>query len=58
VVEAAGPRQSNLARPDGSPLFSPVMPGGDAAGLHSIAGGEELLELGWRSRGVAVAPVG
>jgi hypothetical protein len=34
------------------------MPGGDAAGLHSIAGGEELLELGWRSRGVAVAPVG
>jgi hypothetical protein len=58
VVEAAGPRQPNLARPDGSPLFSPVMPGGDAAGLHSIAGGEELLELGWRSRGVAVAPVG
>ncbi len=50
VVEAAGPRQANLRRADGSALFSPVMPGGDAAGLHSIAGGEELLELGWRAR--------
>jgi hypothetical protein len=58
VVEAAGPRQAQLARPDGSPLFAPVMPGGDAARLHSIAGGEELLELGWRSRSVAVAQVG
>jgi hypothetical protein len=50
VVEATGPRALNLARPDGSALFGPVMPGGDAAGLHSIAGGEELLELGWRAR--------
>ena len=50
VVEATGPRALNLARPDGSALCGPVMPGGDAAGLHSIAGGEELLELGWRAR--------
>jgi hypothetical protein len=50
VVEASGPRAHNLARPDGSALFGPVMPGGDAAGLHSIAGAEELLELGWRAR--------
>jgi hypothetical protein len=53
VVEAAGPRADHLERPDGSPLYSPTMPGGAAAHLHSIAGGEELLELGWRTRGLA-----
>jgi hypothetical protein len=58
VVEASGPRQQNLARPDGSTLFAPVMPGGEAAGLRSIAGGEELLELGWRAREAASVPVG
>ena len=52
VVEAAGPRAEHLERPDGSPLYSPTMPGGAAAHLHSIAGGEELLELGWRTRGL------
>lgn len=57
VVEASGAHQHSLARPDGSPLFAPVMPGGDAAGLRSIAGGEELLELGWRARQAAAAPV-
>jgi hypothetical protein len=50
VVEATGTRPEQLARADGSPLFSSTLPGGDAAGLHSIAGGEELLELGWRTR--------
>ena len=50
VVEAVGPRAATLARPDGTPLFAPTLPGGGAAGLHSIAGGEELLELGWRAR--------
>jgi hypothetical protein len=53
VVEAEGPRAPELRRPDGSMLFSPVLPGGASAGLHSIAGGEELLELGWRTRAMA-----
>jgi hypothetical protein len=47
VVEATGPRPGALAR-DGSPLFASVLPGGAAAGLYSIVGEEELLELGWR----------
>lgn len=49
VVEAAGPRPDGLVRTDGTPLFSAVLPGGAAAGLFSVAGGEELLELGWRT---------
>jgi hypothetical protein len=53
VVETAGPRPPELARPDGTPLFSPAMAGGSAAGLHSLVGAEELLELGWRSRALA-----
>jgi hypothetical protein len=50
VVEATGPRPVGLARPDGSPLFAPSLPGGDAARLRSILGPEELLELAWRAR--------
>jgi hypothetical protein len=53
VVEAEGARVTDLRRLDGTPLFSPALPGGTAAGLHSIAGGEELLELGWRTRVMA-----
>jgi hypothetical protein len=53
VVETSGPRPPTLARIDGSPLFAPAMAGGTAAGLHSLVGAEELLELGWRSRTVA-----
>ena len=53
VVEASGPRVPVLARDDGSSLFSPVLPGGEAARLFSLVGEEELLELGWRSRAVA-----
>jgi hypothetical protein len=48
VVEVAGSRPSPLIRPDGSPLFSSTLPGGAAAGLYSLLGEEELLELGWR----------
>ena len=55
VVEAAGPRPFDLARPDGAPLFGSVLPGGGAAGLHSLAGTDELLELGWRLRGLGRA---
>jgi hypothetical protein len=56
VVEAVGRRPETLLRPDGSPLFSSVLPGGRAAGLYSITGEEELLELGWRMRAVSVEP--
>jgi hypothetical protein len=30
-----------------------VLAGGQSAGLYSIVGGEELLELGWRTRALA-----
>ncbi len=51
VVEAAGPSTPHLARADGSALFAPLLPGGAAARLHSLAGGEELLELAYRMVG-------
>jgi hypothetical protein len=50
AVEAAGPRPHELRRPDGTPLFAPVLAGGQAARLYSLVGAEELLELGWRTR--------
>lgn len=50
VVEATGARPARLTRPDDSVPFSSVLPGGAAAGLHSIVGAAELLELGWRSQ--------
>jgi hypothetical protein len=53
AVETAGLRPAELRRLDGTPLFSPVLAGGQAAGLYSILGGEELLELGWRTRALA-----
>ena len=57
VVEAAGPRPSQWRRPDDSPLFSPLLPGGAAAALHSVAGAPELLELGWRALTVPLSSV-
>jgi hypothetical protein len=39
-------------------LFAPTLPGAAEAGLRSIAGEEELLELGWRTQGLAAAAVG
>jgi hypothetical protein len=53
AVETAGPRPFELERPDGTPLFSPVLAGGESAGLYSLVGAEELLELGWRTRALA-----
>jgi hypothetical protein len=53
VVEVAGGRRDSLHREDGSDLFSATLPGGAAAGLFAIAGEEELLELGWRTRTLA-----
>ena len=55
VVEVSGPRPEALAREDGSGLFTPVLAGGAAAGLFSVEGEEELLELGWRSRDLVAA---
>jgi hypothetical protein len=49
AVELAGSRPAALQRLDGSPLFSPTLAGGAAAGLASLAGEEELLELAWRA---------
>src|SRR4051812_43978567 len=54
VVEVAGSRPAGLLRADGTALFSPTLPGGVAARLFSLSGGEELLELGWRTRGLLV----
>jgi len=48
VVEAAGERPLVLGRADGSDLFAPTLTGGKAAGIFSITGEEEMLELGWR----------
>ncbi len=48
VVEAQGSRPVGLVRPDGAALFDPVLEGGAQAGLHTVDGAEELLELGWR----------
>lgn len=53
VAEADGGPPAGLARADGTALFAPVLAGGAAAGLYSIAGAEELLELGWRARTAA-----
>jgi hypothetical protein len=55
AVEAAGPRVARLSREDGTPLFAPTLPGAAPAGLRSIAGEEELLELGWRTQSLAAA---
>lgn len=48
VVEVTGTAPRGLARADGSALFAPTLEGGEAAGLASIQGEEELLELAWR----------
>jgi hypothetical protein len=49
VVEADGYPEEGLVRADGSPLFGPALAGGAAAGLYSIVGAEELLELAART---------
>lgn len=50
VVETVGPRPQVLERADGTPLFTPALAGGKAAGLFSIVEEEELLELAWRTQ--------
>lgn len=46
AVEGAAPDLEPAAtRADGSPLFAPLLQGGEQAGLHSVATGAELLLL-------------
>lgn len=50
VSEVNGSAPVTLApRPDRSAPFAPLMDGGVAAGLRSVAGPEELLALAWHS---------
>lgn len=55
VVEAVGDRAAGIPRKT-SPPFSSLLPGGEAAGLYSIAGAHELIELGWRSQALEHHP--
>jgi hypothetical protein len=48
VAEVTGTAPGELRRADGSALFAPTFAGADAAGLASVQGEEELLELAWR----------
>lgn len=48
VAEVTGAAPRDLRRADGSPLFAPTLEGGVAAGLASVQGEEELLEVAWR----------
>lgn len=55
VVAVDGYPSAGEARDDGAPLFAPTLAGGAAAGLHSITGEPELLELGARLLPLAAA---
>lgn len=57
VVEAIGTHSAEATRTESAP-FSSVLPGGAAAGLYSIAGANELVELGWRSQALEHQPGG
>jgi len=50
VADATGSRPAYLSRGDGTAPFTPVMAGGAEAGLHSLVGKDELLELAARAR--------
>lgn len=47
VVHTRGPGPGPLRRADDTSAFAPVLPGGEAAGLWSLTGQEELLALAW-----------
>ncbi len=49
VMSVDEPPPPHLRRTDGTPLFSPTMPGGEAAGLHAISGPDELALLADRA---------
>lgn len=50
VAEVSGPAPTSLPpRADRSAPFAPLMDGGAAAGIRSVAGPDELLALAWHS---------
>ena len=53
VAEVSGSRMEKALRPDGSALFTPLLPGGAAANLYSVDGASELVELGARAATLA-----
>lgn len=53
VASARGAGPGLAARPGGGTLFAPVMSSGAEAGLHSLVGEAELLELAMRARAAA-----
>jgi len=55
VAEVVRDRADTLVRTEGTPIFPPVLPGGREAGLYSLTGTEELLEIAWRSHAVIAA---
>jgi len=48
AVRVAGPRPDSLGRVDGMAVFAPTVAGGREAGLWSLQGAEELIELAFR----------
>lgn len=48
VAHVMGAPPGPLIREDGSAPFASILPGGGAAGLWSLVGQHEMLELGWR----------
>ncbi len=58
VVDVDGYRVDRSEREDGTALFAPVLPGGAEAGLFSIVGGDELLELAARAVPLLAEAVG
>jgi len=51
IVTVQGSPPVMARRQDGTRLFAPTMPGGDAAHLHAVNEPDELLLLGWRTTG-------
>jgi hypothetical protein len=49
VAHVDGPAPGALKRADGTALFSSTLDGGAVAGIWSIVGEAELLELAWRA---------
>ncbi len=49
IVTVQGSLPLMAKRQDGTKLFAPTMPGGDAAHLHAVSEPDELLLLGWRA---------
>lgn len=56
VVHARGPAPGPVRRSDGTPVFATDLPGGEAAGLWSLTGQEELLTLAWLAHATVAAP--